>query len=254
MVIKTGIISKVAVSFMGIDIYWYAILITSTIIIGYIWIKCNDGKFNIKFDDVFDLSLFMIPIAVICARLYYIIFNAEYYLNSPNEILNFRNGGIAIYGALIGAVVTILIFCKIKKINLLNLLDYLAPIIPLAQAIGRWGNYINIEAYGSETTLPLKMEIIENGITKYVHPTFLYESVGNIILFFILLKISKKRKFSGQIACLYFIGYAFIRFWVEGLRTDSLMLGNIRISQLISIIIFIIGIVIYYERENKRKK
>lgn len=254
MVIKTGIISKVAVSFMGIDIYWYAILITSAIIIGYIWIKCNDGKFNIKFDDVFDLSLFMIPIAVICARLYYIIFNAEYYLNSPNEILNFRNGGIAIYGALIGAVVTILIFCKIKKINLLNLLDYLAPIIPLAQAIGRWGNYINIEAYGSETTLPLKMEIIENGITKYVHPTFLYESVGNIILFFILLKISKKRKFSGQIACLYFIGYAFIRFWVEGLRTDSLMLGNIRISQLISIIIFIIGIVIYYERENKRKK
>ena len=133
--------------------------------------------------------------------------------------------------------------------------DYIAPIIPLGQAIGRLGNYINIEAYGTETNLPLKMEVIDNGVTKYVHPTFLYESVGNFILFLILLKVSKNRKFSGQITFLYFIGYAFIRFFIEGLRTDSLMIGNIRVSQLLSLIIFIICTVVYIViTKNKRIK
>ncbi|MBP3502125.1 MAG: prolipoprotein diacylglyceryl transferase [Clostridia bacterium] len=239
---------KVAFSFMGIDIYWYAILITSAIAIGFLWAKLNNGKYNIKYDDVLDLSLVMIPIAIICARLYYVLFNLNYYLSNPIEILNFRNGGIAIYGALIGGILTIIIFCRKRKLNILNLMDYLSPIIPLGQAIGRWGNYINIEAYGSETNLPLKMEIIEDGITKYVHPTFLYESVGNFILFFLLLKISKNRKFSGQIVSLYLIGYSFIRFFVEGLRTDSLMLNNIRISQLLSIVVFIIVVILYIKK------
>lgn len=257
MIIKTGIIPRVAFSIMGIDIYWYAILITSAIAIGFLWAKLNNGRYNIKYEDVLDLSLVMIPIAIICARLYYVLFNLNYYLSNPTEIFNFRNGGIAIYGALIGGIITIIIFCKKRKINMLNLMDYLAPIIPLGQAIGRWGNYINIEAYGSETNLPLKMEIIESGITKYVHPTFLYESIGNFILFFILLKISKNRKFSGQIVALYLIGYSFIRFFVEGLRTDSLMLNNIRISQLLSIVIFITVIIFYVKKRvfdaNKRK-
>lgn len=248
MIIKTGIIPRVAISVMGIDIYWYAILITSAIIIGFLWAKFHNGRYNIKYEDVLDLSLFMIPIAIICARLYYVVFNLNYYLSNPAEIFNFRNGGIAIYGALIGGIITIIIFCKKRKINMFDLMDYLAPIIPLGQAIGRWGNYINIEAYGSETNLPLKMEIIENGITKYVHPTFLYESIGNFILFFILLKVSKNRKFSGQIVYLYLIGYSFIRFFVEGLRTDSLMLGSIRISQLLSIFLFIIVVVIYVKK------
>ena len=254
MIIKTGIIPRVAFSFMGIEVYWYAILITFAILIGFLWAKIKDGRYNIKFYDVLDLSLFMIPIAIICARLYYVLFNLNYYLNNPTEIFNFRNGGIAIYGALIGGAITIIVFCKKRKINILNLMDYLIPIIPLGQAIGRWGNYINIEAYGSETNLPLKMEIIENGITKYVHPTFLYESVANFILFFILLKVSKNRKFSGQIVSLYLIGYSFIRFFVEGLRTDSLMLGNIRISQLLSIVIFVIVTIIYVNKRVFNKK
>ena len=238
MVIKTGFIPRVAFTIGNVDIYWYAIIITFAIIVGFIWAKVNNGKYNIKYDDVFNLSLFMIPIAILSARAYYVIFNLDYYLKSPSEIFNLRNGGIAIYGALIGAVITIIVFCKIKKINMIDLMDYLAPIIPLSQAIGRWGNYINIEAYGCETNSFIKMQIIEKGVTKFVHPTFLYESLGNFILFFILWRISKKRKFKGQIVCLYFIGYSFIRFWVEGLRTDSLMLGSIRISQLLSAILF----------------
>lgn len=255
MIIKTGVISRVAFSFMGIDVYWYAILITFAIVVGFIWARFNDGKFNIKYSDVLDLSIFMIPIAIISARIYYMIFNLNYYLNNPSEIFNFRNGGLAIYGALIGAILTILVFCKKKKINIFDLMDYLAPIIPLGQAIGRWGNYINIEAYGSETNLPLKMEILEDGITKYVHPTFLYESIGNFLLFFILIKISKNRRFKGEVVYLYFIGYSFIRFFVEGLRTDSLMLGNIRVSQFLSIIIFIVLLTIYiYKMKRISKK
>lgn len=255
MIIKTGFISRVAFTIAGIDIYWYAVLIVSAIVIGIIWSLLKSGRYNIKFDTILDLCIFMIPISILCARTYYVIFNLNYYTSNPLEILDFRNGGLAIYGGIIGAVITIIVFCKIKKVNILNLTDYIAPIIPLGQAIGRWGNYINIEAYGTETDLPLKMEVIENGVTKYVHPTFLYESVGNFILFLILLKVSKNRKFSGQITFLYFIGYAFIRFFIEGLRTDSLMMGNIRVSQLLSLIIFIICTVVYIViAKNKRIK
>lgn len=255
MIIKTGLISRVAFTIAGIDIYWYAVLIVSAIVIGIIWSLLKSGRYNIKFDTILDLCIFMIPISILCARTYYVIFNLNYYTSNPLEILDFRNGGLAIYGGIIGAVITIIVFCKIKKVNILNLTDYIAPIIPLGQAIGRWGNYINIEAYGTETDLPLKMEVIENGVTKYVHPTFLYESVENFILFLILLKVSKNRKFSGQITFLYFIGYAFIRFFIEGLRTDSLMMGNIRVSQLLSLIIFIICTVVYIViAKNKRIK
>lgn len=255
MIIKTGFISRVAFTIAGTDIYWYAVLIVSAIVIGIIWSLLKSGRYNIKFDTILDLCIFMIPISILCARAYYVIFNLNYYTSNPLEILDFRNGGLAIYGGIIGAVITIIVFCKIKKVNILNLTDYIAPIIPLGQAIGRWGNYINIEAYGTETNLPLKMEVIENGVTKYVHPTFLYESVGNFILFLILLKISKSRNFSGQITLLYFIGYAFIRFFIEDLRTDSLMMGNIRVSQLLSLIIFIICTVVYIViAKNKRIK
>jgi phosphatidylglycerol:prolipoprotein diacylglycerol transferase len=140
MVIKTGIIPRVAFSVMGVEIYWYAILITVSIIIGFIWAKLHNGRFNIKFENILDLSLFMLPISIICARLYYMLFNFSYYFNNPIEILNLRNGGLAIYGALIGGIATIIVFCKIKKISILNVMDYIAPIIPLGQAIGRWGN------------------------------------------------------------------------------------------------------------------
>lgn len=252
-IIKTGIIPRVAFSIFGISIYWYAIIITTAILIGYIWAKVHDGRYNIKYDDVFALSVFMIPIAVICARAYYVIFEWDYYSNNLEEILNFRNGGIAIYGALIGAIATICVFCKIKKVKVFDLLDYLAPIIPLCQAIGRWGNYVNIEAYGTETNWPIKMEIVKDGIVKYVHPTFLYESLGNLVVFIILFKMSKNRKFSGQITYMYFVGYAFVRFFVEGLRTDSLMLGSIRVSQLLSLLLFVVSTCMYFYHIKKCK-
>ena len=238
-------ISKVAFKIFGIEIYWYAILIVAAMILALIMFKKRDGLYGIKFNDILDLSLYIIPIAIISARLYYIVFNLEYYLQNPREILNMRSGGIAIYGAIIGGIITCLVFCKKRKINMLDLLDYIAPGLVLGQAIGRWGNFVNVEAYGTTTSSLLRMGIIENGTYIEVHPTFLYESIACFAIFIILLIMKNKRKFNGQIAFTYLGLYSLERFFVEGLRTDSLMLGNIRISQMLSVIIFTVSLMMY---------
>ena len=196
MIIKTELIPRIAFELFGIPIYWYAILIVSSMLIAVIWCKFHDGRFNIKFDDLVDIALVMLPVAIISARLYYVLFSLDYYSSNPSEIIQIKNGGLAIYGGIIGGLVVILAFSKIKKLKLLDITDYLAPIIAFCQSIGRWGNYINVEAYGYETNLPIKMEIVEDGIVKYVHPTFLYESICTLAIFIFLSILSKKRKFS----------------------------------------------------------
>lgn len=238
-------ISNVAFKIFGIEIYWYAILIVSAMILALIMFKKRDGLYEIKFNDVIDLSLYVIPISIVSARLYYILFNLEYYIQNPKEILIFRNGGIAIYGAVIGGLITCFIFCKKKKIRLLDLMDYVAPGLVLGQAIGRWGNFVNVEAYGTATNSLLRMGIIESGGYIEVHPTFLYESITCLAIFIILLILKNKRKFKGQIACTYFMLYSLERFFVEGLRTDSLMFKDIRVSQMLSAIIFATSLIIY---------
>lgn len=254
MVIKTGLIPNIAFELFGIPIYWYAILIVSSMLIAILWCKFHDGRYNIKFDDLLNLAIIMLPVAIICARLYYVVFSLDYFKNNPSEILQIKNGGLAIYGGLIGGLIVIVIYSKIKKIKMIDITDYIVPIIAFCQSIGRWGNYINIEAYGYETNWPIKMEIIENGITKYVHPTFLYESICTFLIFIILSIISRKRKFSGEITCLYVIFYSFARFFIEGLRTDSLMLYNCRISQILSLVLFIVfsGILLYRNIKYKQ--
>ena len=254
MIIKTELILRIAFELFGIPIYWYAILIVSSMLIAVIWCKFHDGRFNIKFDDLVDIALVMLPVAIISARLYYVLFSLDYYSSNPSEIIQIKNGGLAIYGGIIGGLVVILAFSKIKKLKLLDITDYLAPIIAFCQSIGRWGNYINVEAYGYETNLPIKMEIVEDGIVKYVHPTFLYESICTLAIFIFLSILSKKRKFSGEITYWYIICYSFIRFLIEGLRTDSLMLFNCRISQLLSLALFIIFSCILVYKKNKSKQ
>lgn len=239
-------ISKVAFKLFGIEIYWYAVLIVCAMVIAIMMFKKRDGLYGIKFNDILDLSLYAIPIAIISARAYYVVFNLEYYLQYPKQIFNMRSGGIAIYGAIIGGLITCIVFCKKRKINLLDLIDYVAPGLILGQAIGRWGNFVNVEAYGVATKSFLRMGIIENGIYKEVHPTFFYESIVCFAIFIILLVIKNKRKFKGQIACTYLGLYSLERFFVEGLRIDSLMFGNIRVSQILSVIIFIISALIYF--------
>lgn len=254
MIIKTGLIPRVAFKIFGIPIYWYGILIVSSMVIAIFWCKKHDKRFDIKYDDLLDLAIIMLPVAIISARLYYVIFSIEDFWNNPSDIFRIKNGGLAIYGGIIGGVIVISIFSKIRKIKLLDITDYIAPIVAFCQSIGRWGNYINIEAYGYETNLPIKMEIIEHGIVKYVHPTFLYESVCTFAIFIILSRLSKKRKFQGEITYMYIICYSFIRFFIEGLRTDSLMLFNCRISQILSLSLFIVFSSILVYKKNKYKQ
>lgn len=247
-------LERKAFSLFGVDIYWYAILIVFGIILVLLLCKKDSGKYNLKFETILDLSLYVLPISIISARLYYVIFNLDIYINEPLRIFDFRSGGLAIYGGIIGAIITILVFCKKRNINFLDVLDYLALFLPLAQSIGRWGNFINVEAYGYETNLPWRMGIIENGIYKEVHPTFLYESISTLMIFIILYKIRKKRKFKGEIALLYLIMYSFVRFFVEGVRIDSLMFFNVRISQALSLSIFVVSCLILWKKYKKNKK
>lgn len=235
-------ISRIAFSLFGVNIYWYAILITFAMALSIFLMNKDDKKYNINFDDILLLIILTIPIAFIGARIYYVIFNINYYFSNPTKILNIRDGGLAIYGGIIAGTITIIIYCKIKKINILDVLDYVVPYVAMGQAIGRWGNFINVEAYGTETSNFIRMGIIENDIYKEVHPTFLYESIVTFFLFIFLFNIRNKRKYSGQLTYIYLATYSIARFFIEGLRTDSLMLGNIRVSQLVSLIIFIFSI------------
>lgn len=247
-------IQKTSFKIFNIEVYWYAVLIVSAMAIAIAIFHKRDGLYNIKFDDILDLLFFLIPISLISARLYYILFKLPYYLSNPIEMFDTRDGGMAIYGGIIGGVITCCVFCKVKKINLLDLFDYIVPGLVLGQAIGRWGNFINCEAYGITTTLPWRMGIFETGKYIEVHPTFLYESITCFIIFLILLIMKNKRKFKGQITYIYLILYSLERAFVEGLRTDSLMLGEIRISQLLSIIVFCVFSTIYVKKLiNDRK-
>ena len=245
-------INQILIDFNGIKIYWYAFIIITGIVICLLFCKKDDGKYGIKFDDILLLALFLIPISIISARIYFVLFKLDYYIQNPLEILNIRNGGLAIYGSIIGAILTIFVFCKVKKIKILDTLDYLAPYLALGQCIGRWGNFFNGEAHGTETTSFLRMGIFENGKYIQVHPTFLYESICTLIIFIFLYRKRNKRKYEGELTYWYFFLYGIARAIIEGFRTDSLMLGNIRISQILSIILSVIfGSILLYKKVKK---
>lgn len=247
-------LSRIAISIGNINIYWYAIFIAIAFIIAIFGLKKDSKKYKIDYNDILELMIITIPISIISARLYYIIFNLDYYSNNLIEMINIKNGGLAIYGGILGAVVTIAIFCKIKKIKILDMLDMLVPYLALGQAIGRWGNFVNGEAHGRVTNSIFRMGIVENGIYMEVHPTFLYESICTLIIFFILKYLKNNRRYPGQLTYIYLLMYSFVRAIIEGLRTDSLMLGNVRISQLISIIIFVITLIILIYKKKKMDK
>lgn len=262
-------INRVAFDVFGISIYWYGIIIAAAFLSCVLLGMRHSRKFGLEPDNVIDLVLFAAPAAIVCARLYYVIFSWEDFKDNPVEIFNTRNGGLAIYGAIIGAFIVAYIFAKAKKIGVLRLLDFAVPYLPLGQAIGRWGNFVNQEAFGTNTTLPwgmtsntVKMYLINNyenlkqqGILVNpedpVHPTFLYESLWNIGAFFILIWYRNKRKPQGEVLFLYMILYGLGRFWIEGLRTDSLMIGNLRISQLLSGVFAVVFLIILFIRRKK---
>lgn len=232
-------LNPIAFTIFGIEIYWYALILTGSMILALLLMLKNSEKFHLKKEDLLDLSIGLIPLGLIGARIYYVIFNYQQY-TTIWDIFSIKDGGIAIYGAIITAGIYLWYFCKKKKLNIWNIGDFIVPYLALGQSIGRWANFINVEAYGEETNLPWKMGILENGTWNYVHPTFLYESIATFLVFLLLKKISKKRKYEGELTQIYFILYSFVRFFIEGLRIDSLRIFHLRISQLFSLFLFVV--------------
>jgi phosphatidylglycerol:prolipoprotein diacylglycerol transferase len=239
-------INSVAFKIGSFEIVWYGILITLGIIaaVGYVLWRAHQEK--IKSDDVLDLAIYVVLAGLIGARLYYVLTNLSTYVtdNIGETLYNFVatwKGGLAIYGGIIGGSIAAAIFLKVKHLNIMRVFDMLGPAAMLGQLIGRWGNFMNAEAFGDETTLPWRMGIRNkyHPETIYVHPTFLYESLWNLLGFIIINLIYKKKKFDGQILLIYIAWYGLGRMFIEGLRADSLYVGNIRISQLVAFVTFV---------------
>ncbi|MDR3596829.1 prolipoprotein diacylglyceryl transferase [Clostridium sp.] len=247
--------NPVAFSIGGFDIRWYGILIATGIILGILISQYNCKWRNVDYDNLLNIVLLSIPIGIVGARLYYVIFEFKNYENNIIDAFNIRNGGLAIHGGLIFAIGTALIYTRIKKLNFIKYADVAAPSIILAQALGRWGNFFNQEAHGDAVSyefikhFPMFIQKGMNINGIYYNPTFLYESTWNITVFIILMVILRKCKKSGIVFFSYIGLYSIGRYIIEGMRTDSLMLGNIRMAQLVSltgVVVWIAFIAISY--------
>ena len=229
--------SRVAFNVLGKDIYWYGIIIAAGFLLAVIYAMRRAPSFGLTEDNILDMLFVAVPLAIVCARLYYCIFYWDLYRDNPIAILYVWEGGLAIYGGVIGAVIGVAIFCRVKKLPIGPLLDVGSLGLLIGQMIGRWGNFMNREAHGAVTDSFFKMGIADAaGNVTYYQPTFLYESVWNLVGFVALHFYSKRRKFDGEVFLLYLAWYGLGRAWIEGLRTDSLYLFNtgIRVSQLLA--------------------
>lgn len=244
--------NPIAISIGPLTITWYSICILTGIILATILISKEAKKYNIPTSFITNLVFWCVVFGLIGARVYYVLFNLDYYSLYPIEIVKIWNGGLAIHGGIIAGLITLIVYCKKYGVNILKMTDIAAPALLLAQGVGRWGNFFNSEAHGGIVTrsfleslhLP---EFIINGMHingNYYHPTFLYESIFCLIGFFVLIGFrSIKKTKLGNTTALYLIWYGILRFFIESLRTDSLMLGSLKMAQVISIIMVIIGIV-----------
>ncbi|NLP14016.1 MAG: prolipoprotein diacylglyceryl transferase [Clostridium sp.] len=257
-------IDRVAFSFFGIPVYWYGIIISAGFLLAIFLGLKNCKKFGIKSDDVLDLVFWAAPSAIIGARIYYILFNWHEFDGNIMKMINIREGGLAIYGGIIGGVLAGYIFTKVKKIDFLTVADLAGPYFIMAQGIGRWGNFVNQEAFGRNTNLPWGMH--SKAIQEYlerlgdsnidpltpVHPAFLYESIWDLGVFLFLLWYRKRYKVKGELFFLYMMLYGVGRAWIEGLRTDSLYIGgtNIKASQLLAIAFAVIFAAVIFIRRR----
>lgn len=233
----------------GKTIYFYGVLIALGFLLGILYCTRSSKRFGIKEDDVYDLLLWLIPLSIVGARLYFVLFRLEDYVGHPEKIFAVWEGGLAIYGGVIAGIIVMYLVCRKKKIPMPAMLDLIIYGLLIGQILGRWGNFMNREAFGAETDIFCRMGLTTPaGTTIYVHPTFLYESLWNLIGFLFLVIWERKghRKYDGQCALIYFFWYGIGRGWIEGLRTDSLYIGstNIRVSQALSIALALISFIL----------
>lgn len=252
------VIDPIAFNIGPLAVRWYGILIGSAVIIGLLLCLRESKRQNINPEFFLDFVIIGLPAAIIGARLYYVIFKWDFYSDNFSQIFYIWRGGLAIHGAILAGIIVLFLLTKIYKVNFWKTVDILVPSLVLGQAIGRWGNFFNQEAFGGPVTeefiniFPkfIKKQMHING--NYYHPAFLYESVLNFLLF-ILLIFFKRKKFikNGDLFAIYLIAYSTSRYFIEGLRTDSLMLGPFKVAQLVSIIGIIVGIILIYLKHKK---
>ena len=219
-----------------LSIHFYGVIIALGLVLAVVYGMRRSKQFGLTEDHILDGVLWIVPFAILCARLYYCVFEWDTYKENPISILYIWKGGLAIYGGVIGAAIGIIVYTRIKKLNLGALLDLVSLGFLIGQSIGRWGNFMNREAFGAPTESFLRMGLFNSrtGAFEYYHPTFLYESVWNAVGFVLLHKLSKKRQYDGQIALGYVAWYGLGRAFIEGLRMDSLYWGSFRVSQLLA--------------------
>ncbi len=256
------LIDPTAFELFGLPVRWYGILIALGAVLGFLIASAREKSYGLKRDTVLDFLLIALPIALICARLYYVAFSWEDYAANPIEILHIRSGGMAIYGGIIGSIIVGIFFCRRKKISFWTLADLCAPALVLAQGIGRWGNFINQEAYGALVEnpalqfFPLSVYVYVPAVQGYQwhYATFFYESTWCLAVAAALLLCEKKNLFRrrGDVFIWYVLAYSAERMVVEGMRTDSLYMGSIRISQLISAVMLIVCAVVFLVRVFKQ--
>ncbi|MGI6049332.1 MAG: prolipoprotein diacylglyceryl transferase [Acetivibrionales bacterium] len=238
-----------------LDIRWYGLFIAFAMFLSLIIGMKQSKKYNIEEEDLIDMFLVALPFAVIFARLFFVVFTWDNFKNDLLGIFRIWEGGLAIYGGLIGAVGAVLLFCKKRKMDVLNLFDFACVYLPLSQAIGRLGNFTNQELYGTYTDLPWGMTGSRIGDIP-VHPAFLYEFVFNLIIFLILLKLRKNKKVKGSVFATYLMSYSLIRFLLEFIRTDEFGTGNIRYNQVVAAAVFVLSFIwlIYLIIRSKRSE
>lgn len=251
-----------------LSIYWYGLLIATAFLLAMLLAMKQADKFGLNADAISEMFLWIIPLGLVGARLYYVVFAWDEFAGNLAKIFDTRTGGLAFYGGVIGGVLGVVIWSAIRKQPFYKVADFLIVYLPLGQAIGRWGNFVNQEAFGTNTTLPWGM--ISNGTTRYlqslnlpgvspnlpVHPTFFYEFVANMVIFVILLRVRKYATTRYSVLSLYLILYGVVRFFVEGIRTDALYVGGggIRVSQWLSAAMVLAGIVLLVAMHVKQRK
>lgn len=252
-------IDRVAIELGPLSIYWYGVIIAFGALLGVLLAVRESRRRGLPKDSIIDFLLFAVPIAIIFARAYYVIFRWDYYAQHPEDIIAIWEGGIAIHGALIGGGITALVFCKLRNISFWKFVDIIAPSVVLGQAVGRWGNFVNQEAHGGEVSraflenLYLPDWIIDQMYIEgsYYAPTFLYESVWNLLIFAVLLLLRRVNLVRGEIFLSYVILYSIGRYFIEGLRTDSLMASGLMAAQVMSIVLVVLAVITWVIRRRK---
>lgn len=241
----------------GLEIYFYGVIIALGFILAALYCAKRAKEFGLSSDELYELVIWLIPTCIIGARLYYVLFKLDYFIANPDRIFALRDGGLAIYGGIIAGIIVGIIWCRAKRIRVFAVADLTAFGLLIGQSVGRWGNFINREAFGAQTEIFCRMGLTVPGFeTLYVHPTFLYESLWNFFGLIVLHIWSKKgkRKYDGQVFWLYILWYGLGRAWIEGLRSDSLYIGStdIRVSQLLAIVSAVVSLAILIINARKQ--